>query len=211
MRLGGLTPCTLSDFPGRAAAVVFAQGCNFRCPFCHNGALLSEGPGRIPEAEVLAWLDRRRGRLGGVVVSGGEPTLQADLPDFCAAIKARGFAVKLDTNGSQPDVLRELLEGGVLDYVAMDIKAPPPSYSRLAGVPVPWPTLAESIGVLAHCGIPHHFRTTVVEPLLTPGDLDAIGRMLPAGSTHVRQSFRPEYALDPALRGPQQPLRFREL
>jgi pyruvate formate lyase activating enzyme len=211
MRIGGLTPFTLSDFPGRAAAVVFAQGCNFRCPYCHNSALLPDMPGRISEAEVLAWLEHRRGRLGGVVVSGGEPTLQADLPQFCAALRARGFAVKLDTNGSRPGVLRKLLEGGVLDYVAMDVKAPPASYHRLAGVPVEWSVLAESIGALASCGISHQFRTTVVEPLLTPGDLDAIGRMLPAGSTHVRQTFRPEYATDPALRGPQQPLRFRRL
>lgn len=198
MRIGGLTPFTLSDFPGRAAAVVFAQGCNFRCPYCHNGALLPDAPGRIPDGEVHAWLDRRRGRLGGVVVSGGEPTLQADLPDFCAAIKARGFAVKLDTNGSRPGVLRDLLRGGLLDYVAMDVKAPPASYHRLAGVPVVWSALAESIEVIVASRIPHHFRTTVVPALVSGSDLRAIRSLLPVSSLHVCQPCRLDLARDPA-------------
>jgi pyruvate formate lyase activating enzyme len=201
VRIGGLTPFTLSDFPGRAAAVVFAQGCNFRCPYCHNGALLPDAPGRLPETEVLAWLDRRRGRLGGVVVSGGEPTLQADLPQFCAALKARGFAVKLDTNGSRPGVLRDLLRGGLLDYVAMDVKAPPASYHRLAGVPVVWTALAESIEVLAASRIPHHFRTTVVPALVSDADLRAIRALLPAASRHVSQPCRLDLAREPGVCG----------
>jgi pyruvate formate lyase activating enzyme len=198
MRIGGLTPFTLSDFPGRAAAVVFAQGCNFRCPYCHNAALLPDAPGRLSEAEVLAWLAGRRGRLGGVVVSGGEPTVQADLPRFCAALKAQGFAVKLDTNGSRPGVLCDLLGGGLLDYVAMDVKAPPASYDRLAGVPVAWPALAESIELLASSGVPHHFRTTVVPAILSAADLAAIRALLPITSLHVCQPCRLDLARDPA-------------
>jgi pyruvate formate lyase activating enzyme len=201
VRLGGLTPFTLSDFPGHAAAVVFAQGCNFRCPYCHNAALLPDASGRLPEGEILAWLDRRCGRLGGVVVSGGEPTLQADLPDFCAALKARGFAVKLDTNGSCPDALRDLLRGGLLDYVAMDVKAPPAAYDRLAGVPVAWQPLADSIAVIAASGIPHHFRTTVVPALMRDEDLQAIRALLPVTSRHVCQPCRLAHVHDPAACG----------
>ncbi len=200
MKIGGYAPFTLSDYPGRPAAIVFAQGCNFRCPFCHNGDLLPDGPGRLPEAEVLARLTRRRGVLTGIVVSGGEPTLQPDLADFCAALKAREFAVKLDTNGSRPDVLRALLATGVVDYVAMDVKAPPARYTQLAGVPVAWTLVAESIRLVAQSGVPHEFRTTVVPALLADRDLAAIRALLPLSSRHVQQAFRPESARDPALR-----------
>ena len=204
MRIGGFLPFTLSDFPGYTAAVVFTQGCNFRCPFCHNGDLLPNGPGRMAEAEVLARLEGRRGRLGGVVLSGGEPTLQPDLPDFCARLKALGFAVKLDTNGSRPAVLRTLFAAGFLDAVAMDLKAPPHAYARLAGVPDAWPVIQDSIRIVAESGITHVFRTTVVPDLLSERDLAEIATLVPASSAHVRQPFRPELALDPALRPARQ-------
>jgi len=200
MKIGGYVPFTLGDYPGRPAAIVFTQGCNFRCPFCHNGALLPEGPGRLPEAEVLARLTRRRGVLAGIVVSGGEPTLQPDVADFCAALKVSGFAVKLDTNGSRPDVLRALLAERLVDYVAMDVKAPPGRYSRLAGVPGAWPLIAESIQLVAESGVPHEFRTTVVPALLADRDLGVIRALLPASSQHVLQTFRPDLARDSALR-----------
>ena len=202
MKIGGFLPFTLADFPGHTAAIVFAQGCNFRCPFCHNGELLPDGPGRIPEAEVLRRLEGRAGRLGGVVLSGGEPTLQADLPDFCATLKRLGFAVKLDTNGSRPAVLRQLLASGLLDAVALDVKAPPRAYRRLSGVPTAWPLVQQSLEVLAGSKVSVTFRTTVVPTLLKERDLAEIAALLPAGTTHVRQPFRPEHALDPALRHP---------
>jgi pyruvate formate lyase activating enzyme len=200
VRIGGFLPLTLSDFPGHTAAIVFAQGCNFRCPFCHNGDLLPEGPGRLPETEVLAKLEARRGRLSGVVLSGGEPTLQPDLPDFCAGLKGRGLAVKLDTNGSQPAVLRNLLAAGLLDSIAMDVKAPPHAYARLAGVPDAWPRVQESLSLIAESGIAHLFRTTVVSDLLDERNLAEIRRLIPDSSPYVRQPFRPELALDHTLR-----------
>lgn len=193
-------PFSLCDFPSRPAAVVFSQGCNFRCPFCHNGSLLAMGGGRIPEAEVLDRLARRRDLLHGVVVSGGEPCLQPDLAAFCASVKALGLAVKLDTNGSRPSVLRDLLSRRLVDYVAMDVKAPPRLYAKLAGVDIEWGVIEESIRVLAASDVPHQFRTTVVEAFLSEEDLEEIASLLPAGDRLVRQEFRLDLARDPLLR-----------
>ncbi len=200
MEIGGFVPCSLSDFPGRPAAVLFTQGCNYRCPFCHNGGLIRIGPGRLEEQAVMAQLAERRGLLDGVVVSGGEPTLQPDLPRVCARLQAMGFAVKLDTNGSRPAVLHTLLADQLVDYVAMDVKAPSAKYAALTGVAPDLGAIRKSIRLLAASGIPHQFRTTVVAPLLTLLDLDAIRRLLPDNSSHIRQPFRAEHALDPALR-----------
>lgn len=203
MRIGGFQKFSLSDFPGCAAAIVFTQGCNFRCPFCHNSSLIpmKTAPQElIPEDELFGFLGRRRGQLDGVVVTGGEPTLQPDLRAFLRRIKEIGFKTKLDTNGSRPDVLRNLFQEGLVDYVAMDIKAPLAIYSRLAGVSVPTQRIAESIDRIARSGIAHEFRTTVVEPLLSQCDLAAVQAMVPAGSSHRLNAFQHEYALDSALR-----------
>ena len=136
MNLAGFVPLSLCDFPGRVAAVVFTQGCNFRCPWCHNGHLIplaADAARRVSEAEVFEVLEARRTRLGGVVVSGGEPTLQPALPRFLRRIKALGLEVKLDTNGSRPEVLRGLLRERLVDFIAMDVKAPWTKYATLTG------------------------------------------------------------------------------
>ena len=135
MRLGGLQKMTLLDFPGRVACTVFTVGCNFRCPFCHNSSLVV--PENLPElsqAEFFAFLQKRRGLLDGVAITGGEPLLHADLPAFLEEIRALGFAVKLDTNGAFPDRLRAVLEAGLADYVAMDVKNRREKYEQTAGV-----------------------------------------------------------------------------
>ena len=201
MRIGGFVPVSLCDYPGRVAAVVFTSGCNFRCPFCHNGHLVE--PGDTPlldEQAVLGRIGERRNHLGGVVVSGGEPTLQADLPAFLHRLKAMDLAVKLDTNGARPDVLEALLADRLLDYIAMDIKAPWDKYAALTGGARETILIRRSLRLIAASGLPHEFRTTRVEPLLTAGDCEAIARQVPAGSVHKWQRFRPEHSLDPALR-----------
>jgi pyruvate formate lyase activating enzyme len=203
VRIGGLNSFSLSDFPGHVAAVVFTQGCNFRCPYCHNGSLIPlDAPtgALIPLEEVFRFLDMRRGQLDGVVVSGGEPTLQPDISSFFHHIRSMNYQIKLDTNGSRPEVLTELLEEGLIDFIAMDIKAPFALYNRLTGVRAPKKRLEESIALIAQSGIDHEFRTTVVKPLLSEEDLQAIQEMLPQGSRHRLQEFRPENALDPVLR-----------
>jgi pyruvate formate lyase activating enzyme len=203
VRIAGFQRFTLSDFPGRTAAIVFTQGCNFRCPFCHNGSLIpaeAEGGAYAPEARILSLLERRRGLLDGLVVTGGEPTLQGDLAEFLGRVKGMGFAVKLDTNGSRPSVIRRLLAEGRLDYIAMDVKAPAESYDRLSGVSTPIEAVRESIGLIARSGVAHEFRTTVVRPFLSEEDIRAIRELLPAGSPHTLQPFNPEHALDRGLR-----------
>jgi len=203
MRIGGVNPFSLSDFPGQVAAVVFTQGCNFRCPYCHNASLLSSlrpDDLLIREERFLEFMQRRRGRLDGVAVCGGEPCIQPDLSRFLQRIKARGLLVKLDTNGSRPEILRKLLGKGLVDYIAMDVKAPLQMYDRLCGVHVPVRRIKESIALIFSSGIEHEFRTTVVEPLLSPTDIKLIQQLVPSGSKHRLQEFRPEHALDPVLR-----------
>lgn len=196
MRIGGYLPFSLSDYPGLTAAVVFTQGCNFRCPYCHNAALLGPvGDGAYDADDILRRLERRRGLLQGVVVSGGEPTLQTGLLDFCAAVRKMGFRVKLDTNGSRPAVLHALLKAGVIDYVAMDIKAPAHKYDRLAGVSVDVEAIEESIATLSQFPVTHHFRTTWVAGMLDEADKPDLLAMVPEGASHVMQTCRPQKTL----------------
>jgi pyruvate formate lyase activating enzyme len=203
MKIGGLNKFSLSDFPRCVAAVIFTQGCNFRCPYCHNGSLIplhGSADALIPEEALLEFLKARHDRLNAVVVSGGEPCIQPDLSAFLSQIKAMGFLVKLDTNGSKPEVLRKLVRNNLVDYIAMDIKAPLYIYDHLCGVHAPISRIKESVNLISQAGVEHEFRTTVVEPLLSPADIRSILKLVPAGSKHRLQEFRPEHALAPALR-----------
>ena len=203
MNLAGFVPLSLCDYPGRVAAVVFTQGCNFQCPWCHNGhlvPLVGDPALRIPEDAVVARLAERRNRVGSLVVSGGEPTLQPALPRFLRRVKALKMDVKLDTNGSRPDVLGELLRERLLDFVAMDVKAPWPKYPALAGACCDVAAVQASMALIAKAGVPHAFRTTRVDPLLSEHEYGRIRNQIPPGSTHTWQPFRPAYSRDPRLR-----------
>lgn len=189
MILSGLQKLTLLDFPGRIAATVFTRGCNMRCPFCHNASLVVGGADIIPEEEFFAFLESRRGRLGGVCVSGGEPTLQADLPRFIEKIKAMGFEVKLDTNGTNPEMLSSLIDGGLLDYVAMDIKSSTEGYARVSGVSPDMEKIKRSIEFLLSDKIDYEFRTTVAKPLFSTGDFVEIGKLIKGAKRYYLQGF----------------------
>ncbi len=199
LRIKGLVRTSLIEFPGHIAAVVFTGGCNFRCPYCQNADLVADPAGLpdIPVAEVLAFLDQRRGFVDGVVVSGGEPTLQPGLPAFLRAVRALGFATKLDTNGSRPDVLRALLAEGLLDYLALDLKAPVGRYERAVGVAA-GAAVGESIRLILAAGVPHEFRTTVVPGIVTPADVPEMARTIAGAQRYYLQQFRPAGTLDPA-------------
>ena len=179
MNVQGFQKLTLLDFPGRTACTVFTGGCNLRCPFCHNAGLV-----RTPLAEanrtdeVLEYLQKRRGILDGVCVTGGEPLLQPDLADFIRRIKEMGYAVKLDTNGSLPDRLADLLARGLVDYVAMDVKSSPAGYAAATGTEVDVTVYDRSVQILRDSGVPYEFRTTAVGGIHTPEDFAAIGRWL---------------------------------
>jgi pyruvate formate lyase activating enzyme len=204
MRIGGLQKFSLIDYPGKLACVIFTQGCNFRCPYCYNSQLVLPkcfGP-VIPEEEVFLFLEGRRRYLDGVVVSGGEPTLQADLIPFLDNIRRLGYAVKLDTNGSRPGVLRELIRRGLVDDVAMDVKAPLAQYPQATGVDVPAGCIQESIDALRHSGIRYEFRTTLVKSLCREEDLPDIVQWIGSGCRYTIQGFvRDRNILDPALLG----------
>ena len=182
MVIAGLQKMTLLDYPGKVACTVFLQGCNFRCPFCHNSDLLGkEGPEPISEDCLFAFLKKRVGLLDAVCVTGGEPTLQKDLRQLLERIKALGYLVKLDTNGGKPAVLKELVEAGLVDYVAMDIKNAPERYGETAGVPkMALAPIEESMRYLLSGAVDFEFRTTVAEELHGEGEMAAIGQWLKA-------------------------------
>ncbi len=203
MLIGGFTPFSLSDFPGRVSAVIFTQGCNFRCPFCHNGNLIGrERPDGdyIPEGEIFEFIRPRGNRLDGIVMCGGEPSIQPDIAEFLEELRKFDLEIKLDTNGSLPGVIGRLLDRNLVDFIAMDLKAPLESYHRLAGVRVNTDRIQESITLISESGVEHEFRTTVVKPLMSEKDIQAIQKMVPPGSPHHLQDFQPENALDSSLR-----------
>lgn len=192
MQTAGLQKLTLVDFPGRVACTVFTAGCPWRCPFCHNAALVTPGDfPTYPAEDILSFLETRRGRLDGVAVTGGEPLLHPDLPDFLRAIRAMGFEVKLDTNGMYPERLRAVLDAGLADYVAMDVKNCPARYAETVGVPGFDPApVAESLAVLRRGGVPFETRTTVVRELHTQADIEAMGAWIAGDQPHFLQVFR---------------------
>ncbi len=201
LAIKGFIGTSLIDYPGCVASVLFVGGCNFRCPYCHNADLVLRPSSRptIPAGQLLADLERRRGFVDGVVLTGGEPTLYPALAELLRAIRAMGFAVKLDTNGSRPGVLRDWLRQGLLDYVAMDVKAPRERYPEIAGRGVDVEAVAASVELLKHCGLPHEFRTTVVPTLLDVDDVEAIARWIAGPAPYFLQQFQPNGCLDPRL------------
>lgn len=174
MKISGLQKMTLLDYPGKIACTVFLGGCNFRCPFCHNGELLDAPQTLMDEQEFLTFLSRRQGLLDAVCISGGEPTLQPDLVQLLEKIKQLGYLTKLDTNGSRPEILKDLVERKLLDYVAMDIKNAPDRYEQTAGAKVALEKIEESIRYLAQEHVDYELRTTVVAEL---HDTDTVRRM----------------------------------
>lgn len=179
MKIGGLLKFTLIDFPGRPAAVIFTQGCNFRCRYCHNPELVYPHMFTEPvvEEEIDAFLKRRQGTLEGVVVSGGEPTLFDDLPQFLRKLKSMGYAVKLDTNGTRPDMLKEIIDNKLVDFIAMDLKAPLEKYALITGVDFNMSIIQQSMDLIRSAGIGYEFRTTYDKEVLTDADIEAISQM----------------------------------
>ena len=192
----GLEKLSLVDFDGKLCCTLFTGRCNFRCPFCHNGTLVlnPESQPEISEGEALRFLESRVGRLDAVCISGGEPTLQTDLPDFMRRVKALGYKIKLDTNGTNPEMLRTLIEQGLVDYVAMDIKNSPDMYSITTGVSNPhWERVLESAKLLKEAytqdKIDFEFRTTIIDGYHTEDDFLIIGYILGGAPRYFLQKF----------------------
>ncbi|MCG6534099.1 MAG: anaerobic ribonucleoside-triphosphate reductase activating protein [Syntrophales bacterium LBB04] len=198
MKIGSLQKVSLIDYPGKIGAIVFTQGCNFRCPYCHNPELVlpSLSGECIPEEFIFSYLDKRKGKLEAVTITGGEPSLQDDLPRFAQDIKAAGYMVKVDTNGSRPDVLEELLKNRLVDYIAMDIKAPLKKYNAITNTPDSDKTIGHSIKLIMDSGIDYEFRTTIVNTQLTSADILAIGKMIKNAPLYALQRYRNAKPLD---------------
>ena len=190
MKLAGLQKTTLLDYPGKVACTVFLSGCNFRCPFCQNSEILDGGVSDISEEEFFAFLNKRKGLLDGVCVSGGEPLIHADVGEFIGKIKDLGYSVKLDTNGAFPERLKELCGEGLVDRVAMDIKNSPERYAKTAGADVDVGKIKESAAFLMSGAVGYEFRTTVVKQLHRAEDMLRIGQWLKGAQAYFLQNFR---------------------
>jgi len=204
IEIKGFLETSFSDWTGRICSVLFLPYCNFRCPYCHNHLLLfhPERFSTLPLEDILARLRSLRNWVDGVCLTGGEPTLYPDLPSLIREIKQNRFLVKLDTNGSNPRMLKMLIEAKEIDFISMDVKAPldPFHYSRSAGFPINLNSILESIDILKRGEVEHEFRMTVVPALHREEDIKGLGRQLRVGRRLILQNFNPENPLDPLLK-----------
>ncbi|MCQ2385419.1 MAG: anaerobic ribonucleoside-triphosphate reductase activating protein [Clostridia bacterium] len=187
--LRGLQKTTLLDFPGQVACTVFTEGCNFSCPFCHNASLLTRDGPVLSEGDFFSFLDKRKGVLDGVAVTGGEPLIHSDVMRFLEKIKAKGYKVKLDTNGSFPGRLEDICRAGLCDYVAMDVKNAPEKYAATSGNAGSWEKCEKSISFLMENTFPFEFRTTLVKGFHTPEDMKSIGKRIAGVKRYFLQQF----------------------
>lgn len=187
MIIGGFQKFSMLDYPGKISSIVFTQGCNFNCVYCHNRDLLKRNCNAISLEKILDFLKERKGKIDAVVITGGEPTLQPKLIDFMKKIKKLDLLVKLDTNGSNPEVIRKALRAKVVDYIAMDIKAPFQKYNIIAGVVVNKDKLKESINIIKNSDIQYEFRTTVPESILSKKDVAEIKNIVPYNKIKIQK------------------------
>lgn len=203
MQIGGLQKTTLIDYPDKVACTVFLIGCNFRCPFCYSSELVLpekiELHPKISEEEFFNFLEERKGLIDGVVICGGEPTINEDLPLFIKKIKEMGYGVKLDTNGSNPEMLKKLLDKKLVDYVAMDLKAPEEKYEEAVGIKTDIEKIQKSIDLLKKGSIDYEFRSTIVPSIHNKEDILKMAEWIKGSKKYYLQNFRPEKTLDPEL------------
>ena len=200
MVFGGLQKHSLIDYPGKLCCVLFTSGCNFDCPYCHNpelakGSIQQDLP--LRENNIYDFLTLRKGFLDGVVISGGEPTLHKDISSICRNIHEMGYAIKLDTNGSRPKVLKQLIDENRIDYIAMDIKTDPFAYCPLIAKDCKPESILTSIKIVLESGLPHEFRTTCIAPLVTPRVIERIAKLIQGAQLYALQTFQDERVLHP--------------
>jgi len=198
MIISGLQKTTLIDYPGKIAAIIFSRGCNFRCRYCHNPELVDPDNyyPEIKQEEIIDFLEKRRNVLEGVVITGGEPLIHSDIKEFIKKVKELEYAVKLDTNGTNPTLLQELIDEKLIDYIAMDIKHLPHRYSEVTPSSPDIKKIKQSIEIIKKSKLPYEFRTTVLPKLFNKKDFEDIGKMLKGVSAYYIQQFRPIKTLD---------------
>jgi pyruvate formate lyase activating enzyme len=200
MKIKNVEKSSTVDYPPYISAVVFLSGCNFRCPFCYNKELVDENSNLpdIPMDEFIEWLKTRHGKLDAVVITGGEPTIHGQkLVDFCSIIKSLGFKIKLDTNGSNPELVKFLINEGFIDYIAMDIKSDAMHYDKACGIKVSMYDILQSINIIMSSGLPYEFRTTIVPGLHDDNTIKGIASMIKGSPKYAIQQFKPINTLDP--------------
>ena len=195
MKIGGFQKTSLLDYPEMISAIVWTVGCNFNCPFCYNKDLVIGNAGNIPEREIMEYLEKRKNMLEGLVISGGEPLMQKDLAGFCEKIKKLGYLIKIDTNGTFPEKLQELVDKKLVDYIAMDVKAPKDKYDSLTGKKVDIKKIQKSIDIIQKSGVDYEFKTTFVPDLLKQEDIIEIGKWLKGSKKYFLQQFKSEMPL----------------
>ncbi|MEI6627328.1 MAG: anaerobic ribonucleoside-triphosphate reductase activating protein [bacterium] len=201
MKIGGLQPLTLTDYPGKVAAIIFTSGCNMRCHFCYNPNLvlpeLIAQQFFMPEEEVWRTLENRKKYLDAICLTGGEPLMQEDIIDFCRRLKKLGYLIKLDTNGLMPQKLAEIIGAGVIDYIAMDIKGPLNNYEKYCQIAVPEDVIIKSIGLVINSGIDYEFRSTLVRGLHDREDVVKMAEAIKGAKKYYLQNFfQPEHIVN---------------
>ncbi len=201
MKIGGFQKCSLIDYPGKICAIIFTQGCNFRCSYCHNPELVEPNlfAKPIPEEEIFSFLAKRKGKLEAVELTGGEPTLQPDLLEILKKVKAMGYLTKLDSNGSNPEIVQKAVDLNLVDYLAMDVKAPLEKYRRIVDYGVDLNKIKQSIALIMNSGSEYEFRTTVVKSQLNKDDILKIGQLIKGAKLYILQKFVPGKVLKPHL------------
>ncbi len=194
MNIGGFQKTSLIDYPGKISCILFLSGCNFDCPYCHNPDLVRGNKTKpaIDEQQLNSFLSKRKGLIDGVVITGGEPTIQPDLADLCRKIKTMGFAVKLDSNGSRPAVLKQLIADQLIDFIAMDIKTDPKRYSPLICRSCDPVDITESVHIILSSQLPHEFRTTCVKPLIDEEAITSMATLINGADQHALQKVQHE-------------------
>jgi len=199
MKIGGLQKTSLIEFPGKICAIIFTQGCNFRCPYCHNPELVEpeKFSNLISEEEIFSFLKKRKKYLNAVSITGGEPCLQKDIFEFMDKIKNMGFLIKLETNGSFPEVIKTSIKKSFVDYLSMDIKGPFEKYDKIVRVKIDISKIKESINLIMNSGLNYEFKTTVVKSLITKKDFESIGNSIKGAKLYFLQKFVSIKLLDP--------------
>lgn len=200
MRINGFEGVSLIDYPGKICSIVYTSPCNFKCPFCHNPSLVTANYDVLSGDDILADISDRREFIDAVTVTGGEPTLQPDLPEFLAKIRGMGLLTKLDTNGYELEILKKLVEGGLLDYIAMDVKTSPDMYTKAAGLAIDPAKIKKSLNYIMNCGIDYCFRTTAVPGLVNDEDFTAIAKLIEGAPLYVIQQYDNEMTLEPSYK-----------
>ena len=198
MLIGGLQKTSLLDYPGKLSAIIFTVGCNFRCPFCYNPELVTRINKKniITQLEIFNFLKKRNKTLDAVVITGGEPTQHQDLPKFIKKIKGLGFLIKLDTNGTHPKILKELISHKLIDYIAMDIKAPLPKYSQVVNIKMKTSQIKKSIKLIINSGLPYEFRSTLLPAFHSKDDLVKMAKLIKGAEKYYLQKFIPTGSLN---------------